>query len=191
MGRVKKLQDDESDLGEFRRKHQDWELTEYENSDGLKVVRADKPGEEKKCKPFKLDGSFGYPTGDKNNARPLYNLKALSGGGRGRGYNQQVIIVEGEKCVEYAEKVFPDSPVLTWAGGTSATDKTNWKPLQTRSVIIIADTDEVGRNAARRIEKKLKKEDCTVAVYSLEGEDGTDISDWIEGKKRKCDSGAS
>ena len=48
--------------------------------------------------------------------------------------------------------------------------------------MIIADTDDVGRNVARRIEKKLKKEDCTVTVYSREGEDGRDISDWIEGK---------
>ena len=178
-GQLKKFQDDESDLGEFRRKHYDWELTEYEY-DGFKVVRADKPGEKKKITPFQPDGSSGYPTGDKNGARPLYNLKELS---RSEGgYNQKVIIVEGEKCVEHAEKVFPGCPVVTWAGGTGATDKTNWKPLQTRSALIIADTDDVGRNVARRIEKKLKKEDCTVTVYSREGEDGRDISDWIEGK---------
>ena len=156
-------------------------MTEYEY-DGFKVVRADKPGEKKKLTPFKPDGSFGYPTGDKNGARPLHNIKELSRSRGKGGYNQKVIIVEGEKCVEQAEKVFPGCPVVTWAGGTGATDKTNWKPLQTRSVLILADTDEVGRNAARRIEKKLKKEDCTVTVYSREGEDGGDISDWVEGK---------
>ena len=181
MGQVKKFQDDESDLGVFRREHQDWELTEYEYN-GFKVVRADKPGPKKRIKPFQPDGSFGYPKGDKNGSRPLYNLKELSRSRGKGGYNQKVIIVEGEKCVEHAEKVFPDCPVVTWPGGTGATDKTNWKPLQTRSVLILADTDEVGRNAARRIEKKLKKEDCTVTVYSREGEDGRDIFDWIEGK---------
>ena len=46
MGQVKKFQYDESDLGVFRRKYQDWELTEYEY-DGFKVVRADKPGARK------------------------------------------------------------------------------------------------------------------------------------------------
>ena len=106
MGQVKKFQDDESDLGVFRREPQDWELTEYEYN-GFKVVRADKPGAKKRIKPFQPDGSFGYPKGDKNGSRPLYNLKELSRSRGNGGYNQEVIIVEGEKCVECAEKVFP------------------------------------------------------------------------------------
>ena len=184
MGMMKNSILDDTALGEFRKEYcrKGYTVGEfpYLNEDGspaFTAVRADKEGCNKICRPFRSDGSFGYPKGK----LPLYNLRKL-GPGRNEKYTSTVIVVEGEKCVAVAEKVFPECDVVTWAGGTQSIDKKNWKALETRTVLIIADNDDPGRNAARKIADKLKKAYCTVTVYAREGNDAKDITDWYEEK---------
>ncbi len=77
--------------------------------------------------------------------RPLYNLPAISKA-------KQVVLVEGEKC---ADALIAVGIVATTAmnGAKAPIDKTDWKPLAGKSVLIWPDRDAPGwdyaENAAR------------------------------------------
>ena len=63
-----------------------------------------------------------------------------------------VLVVEGEKC---AAVEVPGYVVVTWAGGSSAVDKTDWSPLADRDVTVWPDCDGPGLKAALAIKKRL------------------------------------
>ena len=103
--------------------------------------------------PHLVDGKVkllakGFPS-----PRPLYRLDALA-----ENTNKVVLIVEGEKAVEVAEKMpeLEGLTVITWQGGVAAVDKTDWTPLSRRRVVIWPDNDEPGKKAALRIKKNLE-----------------------------------
>lgn len=68
-----------------------------------------------------------------------------------------VLMVEGEKCADEAQRVFPEVPVVTWSGGSNAVGKTDFSPLKGRDVIIMPDHDEPGAKAAKALEKALQE----------------------------------
>ena len=182
MGRMKDRQSDDTALGEFRRNHQDYTITEYQYHDKEgdlfeTVVRADKKGETKVCRNFAPDGSVMGKV--KLRSRPLYGLLKLRGDGQYKN-PKGIIIVEGEKCADTAQKFFKDYIVMTYAGGADSIDYTDWKQLQGKEVLIIADNDVVGLNAALLVSDKLAKLRCSITIYSRRGTDKLDIADWIE-----------
>lgn len=79
-------------------------------------------------------GSFPAP-------RPLYGLDRLA-----EHPDWQVLLVEGEKCKDAADRVMKGKRVVpaTWLGGGKALEKVDWKPLKGRSVIIWPDNDDEG-----------------------------------------------
>lgn len=122
----------------------------YDYGDGLIVHRT---VFDDYSKSFKIQNTktntWGWP--DKNN-RPLYNLKDLD-------LNRNIIIVEGEKCVDFLKSVQTKYSVLTWSGGTNNVNNTNWTPLKetTQSIFIWPDCDEPGLKAAAQIKTQLIK----------------------------------
>ncbi len=181
-----------TDFSRFCAKAPDGELSFFEylapshirSQSDILCVRRDLPGGEKEIRYFVSSGDF-LPEGGKPRSRPLYNLSKLNNrqstqpsGGKERS---RVIVVEGEKCVEPAERVFPNDVVVTWAGGSKATDYTDWKPLETDDVTLVADADANGRNAMKRIARRLKGYDCLVHLYLPPGDSGEDIHDWAKG----------
>ena len=89
------------------------------------------------------------------------------------------LVVEGEKCAEYAGKALGDTyNVVTWAGGTNADHLTDWSLLESREVIVCPDADGPGHKAALRIVERLSYTGAVSLVDS--GTDGTDIADWID-----------
>ncbi len=62
-----------------------------------------------------------------------------------------VLIMEGEKASDAAEKLFPDYICMTWLGGANAVHTADWSSLENREVIIWPDNDEVGVKAALKI----------------------------------------
>ena len=76
--------------------------------------------------------------------RPLYGLDRLQ-------ENKPVLIVEGEKAADAAQKLLPGHAVLSWPGGAGAVNKANWSPLIGREVIIWPDNDQAGLKAADKI----------------------------------------
>lgn len=68
---------------------------------------------------------------------PLYGLDRLA---RSKG---TVLIVEGEKAADAVEKLAGKKLCcISWCGGSSAPDKTDWSPLKGRKVVVWPDADQ-------------------------------------------------
>ena len=108
--------------------------------------------------------------------KPLYRLaKILAGNPK-----QQVMIVEGEKCVEAVESAFPKALVTTWANGGKAYTRTDLTPLHGRRVLLVADADDVGRKAMLEIAALLRADCASVRVALPDGETHDDVADWVD-----------
>lgn len=68
--------------------------------------------------------------------RPLYGLQNLAA-----NPGAQVLVVEGEKTADAAQRLFPTLAVVTWPGGCGAVAKADWTPLAGRKVCIWPDAD--------------------------------------------------
>jgi 5S rRNA maturation endonuclease (ribonuclease M5) len=67
----------------------------------------------------------------------------------------KILIVEGEKTCEAAQRLFPDMICLSWRGGTGNVSYVDWSPLKDRNVIIWPDNDEHGILAAQHISNSI------------------------------------
>ena len=75
--------------------------------------------------------------------RPLFGLERLAARRKA-----PVLVVEGEKKVTAAERLFPDHVAVCSQGGSSSAHKTDWTPLAGRDVTVWPDQDEAGRGYA-------------------------------------------
>lgn len=103
-----------------------------------------------------------------SNNRPLYNLQTFT--------DKPVLIVEGEKAADAAYSQLGSSyDITTWSGGSSAVLKTDWKPLENKTIFIWPDADEVGHKAAVQIKAIIKH----AQIVNLPGdlEKGWDLAD--------------
>ena len=82
---------------------------------------------------------------------PLYGLDRLAS-----KPEATVLVCEGEKAADAAAVLLPDMVAISWAGGSSAVNKSDWSALQGRSVVIWPDPDEPGTKAADQIQRKLQ-----------------------------------
>ncbi len=101
------------------------------------------------------------------------------------GGQECCVVVEGEKCADSADAI--GLLAVTSAGGSKAAAKTDWKPLASRSVVIIPDNDEPGRKYARQVAGILTKLDppATVKLIDLADDwpelpDAGDVADWCD-----------
>ena len=106
--------------------------------------------------------------------RTLYNLPVIL-----ESPKRPVVLAEGEKCADAAATVFRDHVATTWAGGARAWNQTDWQPLSGHDVLLLADTNEVGRSAMRGIAAHLTSIGCVVRVHLPPGDDGHDIADLL------------
>jgi DNA primase len=90
--------------------------------------------------------------------RCLYNEQKLAGS------DKPVLIVEGEKTAEVAQKLYPELDVVSWSGGANAYKQTNWSVLQGKDVTIWPDNDKPGMNAAKAISDILKQHDTKARI---------------------------
>lgn len=77
-----------------------------------------------------------------------------------------VLIVEGEKCVDWFYSQFPqlsDAYVcLSSQGGSAAVGNADWSMVKSRTVVIWADNDQGGRTAKDKLIEIFKKQGCGV-----------------------------
>lgn len=83
--------------------------------------------------------------------RPLYRLRELQ-----RRPDDIVLVCEGEKAADAAQRLMPRHIVVSWAGGADAAGKADWTPLDGRHVILWPDNDAAGRKAMQTIAGKVK-----------------------------------
>lgn len=124
----------------------------------------------------KTDGALHWAMRRWNRPYPLYGLDKLAA-----KPDKQVIIVEGEKTADAAQTLFPASVAITWVGGTQSVEHADWSPVYGRTVIVIPDADEPGREAARYIMALLSANRCTVKWVDPEPSrpKGWDLADAI------------
>lgn len=151
---------------------------EYRSSEGrlLFVVCRYQQGEDKTYRPWSWNG-IRWEAKAFTKDRPLYNLSSLALLPEAR-----VLIVEGEKCCDYASIALADYFVpTTWAGGAKAVSKSSWGVLKGRHVVIWPDNDPPGHQAAFDIVSKLKGIAASIAVIRVQDLPlGADIADLEE-----------
>ena len=108
--------------------------------------------------------------------KPLYRLPRLLKESK----DKQVMIVEGEKCVEAVEKAFSKAIVTTWMHGKNSFVKSDLSPLHGRSLLLVADSDSGGRASMKKLSGLLYEHCPKIRLVLPEGETKDDIADWIE-----------
>lgn len=111
--------------------------------------------------------------------RPLYYQPELLADDR------PVLVVEGEVCADQARQL--DLNATTWAGGSNAVAKSDWKPLAGKTVILWPDNDPAGRKAMDQIAATLLKLDPSTSIKvidtsEMELPEHGDIVDFFEAR---------
>lgn len=102
----------------------------------------------KKIRPLSWDGE-AWRWKAPPEPRPLYWAR--------RDVNAPVLVAEGEKATDAAQRLFPTAACCTWASGCKATSKADWSPLIGRKVTLWPDADDVGRDAMAKLAIRLLK----------------------------------
>lgn len=119
-----------------------------------------------------------YPFDD---PRPLYGLESIL-----KNPDRQTLVVEGEKAADALRRLVGDRVnVVSWCGGTNGVSKSDWKPLNGKSVVIIPDRDTPGLKAAHEIISKIKPESISYICPPKNYPKGWDVADrvWTHDKE--------
>ncbi len=124
----------------------------YADGTGAFVVyRVEREGEKKSFLQFVSRDGKTLVAGGHPAPRPLFDLPTLMA-----KPVAPVLVVEGEKAMQGAQRYVPDGWIVTtWAGGAQAWSQTDWEPLSSRRVVIWPDNDDPGQYAADGIAKRL------------------------------------
>lgn len=109
------------------------------------------------------DGAREWRKKSWSTPRPLYGLDRLAA----RPY-APVIVTEGEKAADAAEKLFPDHVAVTSPGGSNAAEKADWSVLKGRDVIVWPDHDDAGEKYAADVVRLVSQAGATsVTIVSM------------------------
>ena len=92
--------------------------------------------------------------------RPLYQLPLLF-----QRPEAAVLVCEGEKTAQGAQKLFPHMVCVTSMGGSLAACKTDWSPVKSRCVIIAPDCDAAGKRYADTVYDLCLKQGAQDILY--------------------------
>jgi putative DNA primase/helicase len=113
-------------------------------------------------------------------SRPLYGLDRLA-----RRPEAPVLVVEGEKAADAAQKLLPQYVAITWPGGAQAWKHADWSPVRGRRVDLWPDNDKAGRDAMEGVRGLISTSaglDCYGKIIDPRGiEEGGDAADWPGG----------
>lgn len=127
-----------------------WDYRDREGTVVMRVCRWEQPGGKKDIRPVIRVGG-GWSWKHHPNPRPLFQLDRLTA-----EPDMPVIVVEGEKAAEAAQKLYPSHIVTTWSGGAESVGKADWTPLIGRDLILIPDCDQPGRKAMEWVRETLE-----------------------------------
>jgi uncharacterized protein (DUF927 family) len=109
-----------------------------------------------------LKGVRGWHKKAPSPPRPLYGLRKLTA-----NPDAPVILCEGEKAADAAQRLFANHACMSWFGGTGQVEHADLSPLVNRSVIVWPDADESGRNAMRKLIPRLPTDTQVVRTDGL------------------------
>lgn len=174
------------------RAHVYWDYTDKYGQIVMRVCRWDKP-EGKDVRPV-VRTREGWRWQHHENPRPLYRLHELL-----NDSERPVLVVEGEKAANAAQRLFPAWAVTTWAGGASSVGKADWSPLKGRVVTLVPDNDDPGIKAMEWVAQHLRglAGSCRLVHPAEKAEglakgwdfadalsEGRDVSEWLAAEKR-------
>ena len=114
------------------------------------VCRWDHPGGKKTIRPYtpsrNANGDIAWQWKGWAEPRPLYALERLAS-----QPDAPVVITEGEKAADAAQKLFPGMAAVTWPHGAESAGKADFGPLRGRTVHVWPDADEPGHRAAQTV----------------------------------------
>lgn len=93
--------------------------------------------------------------------RPLYGLDKLDA-----RYDAPVLICEGEKAADAAERLYPAYVCITSPGGSNAAHKADWSALKNCIVVIWPDNDEAGQKYAQAVATILRPIATSVGIIT-------------------------
>jgi len=96
------------------------------------------------------------------NPRPLYGLDRLAASTA----DTPILICEGEKTADAAQRLLPNAVAMTWPGGSKAVGKAKFSSLAGRNVVIWPDADKCGYEAAMDVAVTLEKIGTAVHIVS-------------------------
>jgi len=164
-------------LPEKRKPDAGWRYCHANGTDAFSVGRWNLPDGTKTFGQIaKVDG--GWICGGMPQHRPLYRLPDII-------QAAEVWIFEGEKSADAA--VLLGLTATTSAGGSNSAEKSDWRPLDGKTVYIVPDADGPGEKYAREVVELIRNQapNATVQVKRLKEEwpeipEGGDIADWSE-----------
>ncbi len=108
--------------------------------------------------------------------RPLYGLDRLAA-----RPDAPVLLVEGEKAADAADRLAPFYVAVTWPGGCQAWHKCGWQALKGRDVLMWPDADTAGAKAMTAIAEHLQRIGARrVRIIDTAGQpDGWDAADAV------------
>lgn len=80
--------------------------------------------------------------------RPLYGLDRLAA-----RPNAEVIVCEGEKAADAAEKLFPECVAVSSMNGAQSPNKSDWTPLEGRRLRFWRDADQAGSDYTEAVKR--------------------------------------
>ena len=126
------------------------------------VARWDLPDGSKVIRPLSLEDQRWRQKGILG-PRPFYNLQELLA-----RPDAPVLVVEGEKTSDAAQKRFPSHVSTTSMHGSKSPQKTDFGPLRGREVVVWPDYDPEGQRYAKRVtELALQAGASSVSVVQL------------------------
>jgi CHC2 zinc finger len=139
-----------------------------------------------------LDGKRGWHNKAPDTPKPLYGLNRLSHAAS----DAIVLLVEGEKAADAAQRLLPDHVCMSWMGGANADGAANLAPLAGRSVIIWGDADVPGQAAVARLLKRMPNAFIVDTdglpdgfdAADLERDDVDDPDSWLAARLRRPES---
>ncbi len=142
----------------------------------FQAVRRELPGGDKEFRQRRPDGNGGWVWSLNGTRRVLYQLPQVLKAIRKR---EIIFVVEGEKCVQAAER-------LGLAATTNPMGAGKWRPEYTdtlrgsRGVVVIPDCDPPGREHATAVREALAEAGIPVKVldFGAHRDDGFDIADY-------------
>lgn len=165
-----------ADMVELGPKVADWKYRDLHGNVVASVARYELEDGGKTYRPFTfklVDGKMQWKMGAPD-LRPLYRIPEIA-------TCQHVVLVEGEKCADALASLGIDA-TTAMQGSKAPIEKTDWTPIQGKSVVIWPDNDKSGMEYGERVAAHLRNLGCTVAtvVIPADAPEKWDAADCIE-----------